>query len=427
MANLRLFSAAYPWHCELPDIQETWTFGFSNHCFHPLPLELSRAAQLDEKKSIFTVRGTGEAEWEIFREKDHEKDPPSQKIKFNGRPLEKSALSDGDILTLGTDGHILVNIEGKRAKRKIAPMKAPEDRLIKPQKMPRSALQGQKKEGDQKEKSLETQKTIQSNEEAKKNAGKKAPPQKPNPLIEKKDFSVFVAVKRAGIWLLALFFGLAALVLFQAKPFDFEKEVANHHDITSKSQKRLKSAADNEPKQKLEKSSKPLAKKGLALDSSSFKPVERQPQATAIFKSDQNRVKGNPSPQSRFDNWPILIKAKSPLLAAFQSQKFERLDLSQKGSFEQSVERAFAKSSTTQKALLQSQKDLVRQKNKTAIFSKRELLNQLVSNDQLILWPYTRPRKMKLKELKQLNSPKSRIQRTLIISLLRTPIGPPLH
>lgn len=114
MATVRLCAATLPWQCEIPESVEDITFGFSSHCTKQLPAQLAASAPhlLGAEGSLFILRRPRGLPWTI--ERGSAVHPSSaEALFFNGRPLDNAHLNDGDILTLGGEGHLLVNLEGE--------------------------------------------------------------------------------------------------------------------------------------------------------------------------------------------------------------------------------------------------------------------------------------------------------------------------
>lgn len=119
MVKLRLFSAAFPWQCELLDVKCVWSFGFSTQSDHQLPKQLLNGhTDLLEIETLFTLKGLGDGQWEITCAERPKKLLKSFPLMLNGMPLQRSIFNDSDILTLGDQGHILVSISGQRAPKK---------------------------------------------------------------------------------------------------------------------------------------------------------------------------------------------------------------------------------------------------------------------------------------------------------------------
>ncbi len=135
MVKLRLFSAAFPWQCELLDVKCVWSFGFSTQSDHQLPEQLLNGrADLLEIETLFTLKGLGNGQWEITRAERPNELLKSFSLMHNGMPLQRSVFSDSDILTLGDQGHILVSISGQRALKKSIPQTALDEKSSKAQK-----------------------------------------------------------------------------------------------------------------------------------------------------------------------------------------------------------------------------------------------------------------------------------------------------
>ena len=112
MAKLRLSAATAPWQCVLANTPQKWSFGFSPTSSNQLDPDWRLVFAKSDDKPLFVIQCRGGDQWSI----ESQVAAHSELILFlNGMPLQLAALQDGDILTLGSNVHLMVSVEGARA------------------------------------------------------------------------------------------------------------------------------------------------------------------------------------------------------------------------------------------------------------------------------------------------------------------------
>lgn len=111
MAKLRLSAATADWQCALANTPRKWSFGFSPASSNQLDPDwrLLIAESSDKENPLFVIKCGGENQWSIENQiAAHSK----LTLLLNGTLLEFATLRDGDILTLGSNVHLMVSVEG---------------------------------------------------------------------------------------------------------------------------------------------------------------------------------------------------------------------------------------------------------------------------------------------------------------------------